>query len=381
MLRDYQSGDYTISDLAAIYAVSRKTVYKWIDRYQQEGCEGLSERSRAPHHSPSAVSQEIEAAILEWKGRYPRWGAPKIHRKIRDMKGAPCISTVGNVLKRAGLTQVRKKRRRATPSEGPLAHATGANELWCADFKGYFYTGNGRRCDPLTITDARSRYLLRCQGLSRGTGYLMVKPHFVATFREYGLPAGIRTDNGPPFATRGMGGLSRLGIWWLRLGIRLERIVPGNPQQNGRHERFHLTLKEETLQPPKANLAVQQQAFDAFLEEYNQERPHESLGQETPASHYHASVREYPEQLPPPKCYPQSWSKRRVHDSGNICFRDQLIYVGRNLEKEYIGIREIGDGQWSLHYQDLELGHVDASSKRMKQLPTLKWVCLEELNE
>ena len=341
MLRDYQSGDYTISDLALIYAVSRKTIYKWIERYNQEGWDGLTERSRAPIHSPSAVTKEIEAAILHFKGRYPRWGAPKIHRKIREMDGAPCVSTVSNVLKRAGLTQPRKKRARAIPSQGPLAHAQYANDVWCADFKGHFYTGNGRRCDPLTISDASSRYLIRCQGLSQGTGFWMVKPQFVAAFREYGLPKSIRTDNGPPFATRGMGGLSRLAIWWLRLGIRLERIIPGKPQQNGRHERLHLTLKKETIQPPQDTLSAQQQAFDSFLEEYNQDRPHEALNQETPASCYQASAREYPERLPPPKCYPDSWSKRKVIDGGNIWWKCHRIYIGRSLTGEYVGLRQI----------------------------------------
>lgn len=381
MLRDFQSGDYTISDLAQMYAVSRKTVYKWIGRYDQEGWNGLTERTRKPHHSPSAVSKNIEATILEWKGKHPSWGAPKIHRKIRDLEGAPCISTVGNVLKRSGLTRSRKKRARAVPSYGPLAHAQNANDVWCADFKGHFFTGNGRRCDPLTISDASSRYLLRCQGLGHGTGFLMVKPHFVSTFREYGLPNSIRTDNGPPFANRGMGGLSRLAIWWLRLGIRLERILPGKPQQNGRHERLHLTLKNETIHPPQETLTAQQKAFDAFLEEYNHDRPHEALNQETPASCYQASFRDYPEQLPPPKSYPESWRKRRVIDGGNIWWKSRRIYIARSLTDDYVGLRKIDEDKWSIHYQDLELGQIEGKGNRIIKWPTLKWVALEEIND
>jgi len=274
MVSQYMREGETVSELARWYGVSRKTVYKWIGRYEQEGLRGLEEQSRAPHEHPQAISQEMEKRILEWKAKKPLWGAPKIHAQLVELVDCPCESTVSNVLARHGLVRKQRRRSRATPSTSPLGHCAGANEVWCADLKGYFRMGNGQRCDPLTISDAHSRYLLCCQGLVGSTSSLVMKPLFIATFREYGLPEAIRTDNGSPFASVGLGGLSALSVWWLDLGIRLERIEPGKPQQNSRHERMHRTLKEATATPPRGNLAQQQQAFEEFRQEYNQERSH-----------------------------------------------------------------------------------------------------------
>ena len=236
MVGQYLSEGDSISELARWYGVSRKTVYKLVERYEQQGPVGLEYLSRAPHHHPGAITQAIEDRILEWKAAKPLWGAPKIHAKLLGLADCPSESTVSNVLARHGLSRKQRRRHQATPSESPLGHCAAANQVWCADFKGYFYTGDGQRCDPLTISDGHTRYLLCCQGLSEGTSSQLVKPLFIATFREFGVPEAMRTDNGPPFASSGLWG-SRYRVGH-RIAIWLERIVPGQPQQNGRHERM-----------------------------------------------------------------------------------------------------------------------------------------------
>jgi putative transposase len=260
MISDWLTGDYGPTELALKYGVSRKTVVKWINRHRTDGWNGLADQSRAPHHHPNAVAPVIVQLLLELKARWPLWGAPKLRQKLLETLGAaacPAESTVSEILRRSGLSRMAKRRRRAVPSETPFGHCHESNRVWSADFKGWFLTQDGKRCTPLTITDAHSRYLLRCQGLDGSTGWLTVKPLFIEAFREYGLPEAIRTDNGPPFATTTLGGLSTLSVWWLRLGIGLERIEPGKPQQNGRHERMHRTLKEATaLEPADATEGV-----------------------------------------------------------------------------------------------------------------------------
>lgn len=248
--------EFSVAELCRQFGVSRKTGYKWLERYQQGGLEALGDRSRAPHHHPNEVAEEVEAAIVGLRREHMHWGPAKLRAWLTTREPAvawPAASTIGEILKRAGLTHARKKRRRTTPSTQPLAHATESNRVWCADFKGWFWCGDGSRCDPFTLTDAFSRYLLRCQIVPE-TGEEHVRAILEAAMREYGLPNAIRTDNGPPFASCGIGGLSRLSVWWIRLGIRPERIQPGKPQQNGRHERMHLTLKQHTAQPPAATL-------------------------------------------------------------------------------------------------------------------------------
>jgi transposase InsO family protein len=369
LITQYESGDYGISDLAELYGVSRKTVYKWVERYESVGWEGLKDQSRAPRNHPNATSPDIERRLIALKARWPLWGAPKLRHKLLaeiEPEQCPAESTVSEILRRHGLSARRRRSRgRAVPSQQPLAHCHQANEVWCADFKGWFRTGNGKKCLPLTISDAHTRYLLCCRGLSQATGHVSVKPLFIETFRQYGLPAAIRTDNGPPFAGLGLGGLSPLAVWWVRLGIKLERIEPGAPQQNGRHERMHRTLKEATTQPPARHLAAQQERFDHFRQEYNEERPHESLGQQTPASAYGPSAREYPERLLEQQGYPEDWQKRRVRHNGEIKWAGGRLYLSEALVGQEIGLEPISEAGWAVHFETLLLGTIDDRKGRI----------------
>lgn len=365
MISDYLSGNVSIAEVARRRGVSRRTAHKWIARYEAESVTGLQDRSRAPHSHPNAVSSGMEGLILEWKAKYPLWGAPKIHSKLQGQAGCPAESTVSNILQRHGLTRKKRRRARAQPTAGPLAAPVRVNALWCVDFKGWFLLGNGQRCDPLTISDAYSRYLLCCQGLSGFTGRRTVQPLFERVFREYGLPAAIRSDNGAPFASVGLGGLSRLSVWWLRLGIGLERIEPGHPEQNGRHERMHRTLKEAVLQPPRRNLAGQQQAFDAFVKEYNQERPHEALNQHVPGSVYEPSRRDYPSRLAEPE-YPWGWEKRGVRSNGEIKWQGKLVYLSQALVGQWVGLKPESDEIWRVYFMGEELGRLDGRAQQPK---------------
>jgi putative transposase len=365
MISDYLSGNLSIAEIARRRGVSRRTAHKWIARYEAESVTGLQDRSRAPHRHPNAVTAGMERLILEWKAKYPLWGAPKIHSKLQGQTDCPAESTVSNILQRHGLTRQMRRRARAKPTAGALASPLGPNALWCVDFKGWFLTGNGRRCDPLTISDAYSRYLLCCQGLSGFTGRRVVQPLFERVFREYGLPTAIRSDNGAPFASVGLGGLSRLSVWWLRLGIGLERIAPGHPEQNGRHERMHRTLKEAVLHPPRRNLAAQQQAFDAFRSEYNEERPHEALNQHVPGSVYEPSRRDYPPRLAEPE-YPVMWEKRGVRSNGEIRWQGKLVYLSQALIGQWVGLKPESDGIWRVHFMGEELGRLDERARQTK---------------
>ena len=285
-----------MSEICAEFGISRQTGYKWLARYRAEGAEGLRERSRAPRRHGRARDQALVAAALALRERYPTWGPKKLRRKLGERfpdAPPPASSTIGDWLRQEGLTQARRRRRHCPPFSSPFQAVDAPNAVWCADFKGWFATGDKTRCDPLTISDAMSRYLLRCQAVARTDG-AHVRAAFDAAFCEFGLPLSIRSDNGPPFASVGAGGLSQLAVWWIKLGIKPERIDPGKPQQNGRHERLHRTLKAETASPPAATPAEQQRRFDAFRAVYNHDRPHEALDFATPASLYRASERAYP---------------------------------------------------------------------------------------
>lgn len=367
LISEYLSQEHSLSELARRRGVSRKTAYKWIERYEERGPEGLKDLSRAAHVHPNAIGPEVEEAILEWKERRPLWGAPKIHSKLKSLPDCPAESTVSNVLKRHGLTRRQRRRHRATGTTDPLQVAAAPNDVWCADFKGWFRLGNAQRCDPLTISDAFSRFLLCCQGLEAAPGLKEVKPWFERTFRTYGVPRVMRTDNGPPFASTGLGGLSALSVWWMRLGIDVERIAPGRPQQNGRHERMHRTLKESALNPARADLQAQQKAFDAFRCDYNQQRPHEALGQQTPASFYSPSPRSYPKGLLQPD-YPEPWLKRSVRSNGEIKWKGRHIFLGEALIGQTVALEPVADGLWVVHFMRAELGVLEQREQRVQRI-------------
>jgi transposase InsO family protein len=299
-LEELESGDYTMKECCERHGISRQAGYKLLDKQRVYGAAGLAEHSRAPHSHPNQTTAEIEEQILAMRREHMRWGPRTLQERLRrNHPGVmwPAVSTIGAILKREGLVIARRKRRRVPPYSQPFAAATAPNLVWCADFKGWFRTGDGERIDPLTITDANSRYLLRCQSVEKAnTEHVLAV--FEAAFREHGLPQAIRTDNGAPFASRAVAGLSELAVYWMKLGIVSERIQAGHPEQNGRHERMHRTLKEATAQPPAANRRAQQRRFDDFKEEYNHQRPHQALDMRTPAECYQGSPRPYPARVP-----------------------------------------------------------------------------------
>jgi transposase InsO family protein len=359
MVQEFEAGERSRAEVCRRHGVAPKTAYKWYARYLAEGVAGLADRPRRPYSQPQAVDEETVGAILAARAQHCSWGERKLHawlERKQPQRDWPCPSTIGAILKRHGLTHAGKRRRRASPSHQLIAPSA-ANQVWAIDFKGWFRTGDGKRCDPLTISDTHSRYLLRCQAVDE-TGGAFVQPLLEATLREYGLPERIRSDNGPPFASTGIGGLSRLSVWWLRLGIVPERIEPGHPEQNGRHERMHRTLKQETALPPARSARAQQRAFDRFRREYNQERPHEALAMATPASLYVASPRPFPEKLPELE-YPAGFAQRRVELHGAINWRHERVFLGETLAGETVGLEELEDG-WRVWFGPLPLAWLDA---------------------
>jgi putative transposase len=362
-IQEWQLNEVSFAELCSRYGVSRQTGYKWLRRFDRQGETGLRDLSRAPHLSPQAMSEEVGRRILELRQQHPRWGPRKLRRVLTEECAEvhwPAASSIGDLLHREGLAQPRRSRKRTVRHSEPLQHAHGANQVWCADFKGWFRCANGERCDPLTIMDAFSRYLLGCRSVEKTDGE-HVRGVFESIFREHGMPEAIRTDNGPPFATTGPGGLSRLNIWWLRLGIRHERIEPGCPQQNGRHERMHQTLKQETAMPPAANRRQQQRALARFQEEYNQQRPHEALDYRTPAALYMKSPRAYPSRLPE-LCYPAHAILRKVDDNGLFCWAHGRAFLSKVLGDEYIGLVFVEKGFYEVYFGDLLLGWFDANA-------------------
>jgi len=356
----YLDQEISMAELCREFGVSRKTGYKFARRYECYGPEGLRDLSRAPHCHRNAVSGDLQALIVACKGKHPTWGPRKllvVLRRDNPEISWPAASTLGAILDSRGLTIHRKRRlQHATPSVS-LTQPGEPNEVWCADFKGHFALGNRQRCHPLTITDSFTRTILRIQGLSR-TDTKTVMPLWAAAFREYGLPSVIRTDNGSPFATNGLGGLSALSVWWIKLGIHPERIKPAHPEQNGQHERMHRTLKEEATTPPQSDLRAQQRVFDRFREEYNHVRPHEALGQATPASLYTPSPRRYPLRIPPIE-YPAGVQVRHVRTNGTIRWRGSLIFVSETLTGEYVGLDQIDDQHFALYFGPLPLAILD----------------------
>lgn len=366
-----KSGEYSMAELCRGYGINRRTGYKWLARYESEGPCGLSDRSRRPHCNPTKIDDDIVNIIIECKGEHMLWGPKKIRAVLYGRSPEivwPAVSTIGDILNRHGLVVHRRRRNRATPSAQPLEHCQAANHVWCIDFKGWFRTQNGRRCTPLTLSDGYSRFLLRCQSMSGNTGFEQVKPLLVAAFREFGLPYAIRSDNGAPFASVGLAGLSVLSVWWMRLGIRPERIWPGKPQENGRHERMHRTLKEATAKPPKATLKEQQQAFDRFVHEYNFERPHEALGQQPPAHFYQASPRSYPSRLPKMPEYPKDFIVRKIKDSGRIKWKGNELCLCSALTGQYVGFEQIEERLYRIYFMDQPIGYFDEKHLKVKPL-------------
>jgi putative transposase len=344
------------SALCRLYTISRKTGYKWLRRFQALGDNGLNEQSRKPHVMPYAIPYRIKDEIIMLRKKH-NWGPKKLLVLIANQHPSwplPSRSTVHTVLKRAGLTKPQRKRYRIAPATQPLAHAHKPNVVWTADFKGQFRLLNGIYCYPLTIADACSRLLFACQGM-KGTTLEETRAVFTRVFKEYGLPERIRTDNGVPFATQSAGGLSRLSVWWIHLGIYPERIRPGHPQENGRHERMHRTLKSAVTNPPEKNFESQQKAFDAFRETYNQERPHEALGMKTPCSQHRKSNRPFPAQLPAVE-YPPHYTRRLVNYNGCIVWKNIYVYVSYLLHGEYVGLNQINEDTFEVYFGPIKLG-------------------------
>ena len=366
-IADWQRDVFDVADLARRYGISRKTAYKWIERYEAGGPAGLVDRSRRPGHSPQATPARVVAALLDVRRHHPSWGAKKLLKVVstrEPMWTLPARSTVCDLLDRAGL--ITAPRRRPVPAHPgrALIPMTAPNGTWTADFKGQFKTRNGLYCYPLTIVDGYSRYLLACHGLL-STAIAGARPVFLRLFQEYGLPGIIRTDNGVPFATTALGRLSTLSVWWIRLGILPELIAPASPQQNGRHERMHRTLKAEATRPPSGTLRAQQVRFNRFRQEYNHDRPHEALDQETPAEHYLPSSRELPRRLPPLE-YPGHFEVRLVSRNSGIRWKKRWVCVTHTLAGEYVGLEEVGDGLWDVYFGPLKLGRMDERRRQIE---------------
>lgn len=362
----YLSGLYSMTELCERAGIQRNTGYKWVRRYEAEGLPGLQEKSRAPKHCPHRISAEVEAALLRAKQAHPSWGPRKILpwlSRQRPELVLPAASTAGELFKRAGLVQPRRRRRTHRHPGSPPLRAQVPNEVWTADFKGQFKTGDGLYCYPLTVADAHSRYLLACAA-RLSTKQVEARPIFASLFREYGLPEAIRTDNGAPFATPALCGLSKLSVWWIKLGIRHQRIEPGRPEQNGAHERMHRTLKAEATRPPEQNQKAQQERFDRFCAEYNQERPHEALQMQTPSMCYQRSIREMPQELPGPE-YPGHFEVRRVSRAGTFRFHTRQLFLSDTLLEEWIGLEETDDGIWSIYFHDVLLARIDERTSKL----------------
>jgi transposase InsO family protein len=357
LIGDWLKDDYTVTDLSQIYKVSRKTIYKWIERYQEKGVEGLDESSRAPFNHPNATGPEIVSKLIDTKLKHKNWGPKKIVVRLEKRypdSPWPAPSTASSILKKEGLVDSRHLKRRTPPYTEPFRQCEKPNDVWSIDYKGQFRTGDRKLCYPLTISDNYSRYLLTCQGLYR-PNYEETKPWLERAFRENGLPLAMRNDNGAPFASVGLGGISALSAWLIKLWIRPERIKSGHPEQNGRHERMHRTLKQETAAPPKSDMKEQQRSFDGFRREYNSIRPHEALGQDVPASYYAPSRRMMPDKLPEVE-YESWFTVRQVRSNGCIKWKGGFVYVSEALAGEPIGLRQINDTEWEVRFSFHPLG-------------------------
>jgi len=364
----FQDGE-TMASLCREFGISRKTGYKILDRYEQSGVEGLCDRTRRPFRYANQLPEQVEAAIVAARREKPSWGARKIRerllRRLPHAVKVPACSTIHAVLDRHGLVS-RPTRWRTRAQGTPLSEGRKPNDLWCTDYKGEFQLADKRYCYPLTVTDHASRYLLLCEALqsNREDAAFMA---FERLFKERGLPQAIRSDNGVPFASpHGLFNLSKLSVWWLRLGISIERIRPGHPQQNGRHERMHLTLKQEATRPAGQNFLQQQVKFDNFIQQFNQERPHEALAMQCPAEVYTASSRAY-HGIPEPH-YPFHDKTVVVTSCGRLCLYPKKINLSKSLAGQAVGIKEVDSGIWLVSFMQYDLGYIDLEEKTLQPL-------------
>lgn len=366
-VNDFTRGTFTFTELCARYQISRKTGYKWIGRFHEGGYDSLVDRSSRPHTSPNATDPTLERTIVTLRKRHPHWGAKKLLQILEQRHPDvdwPARSTIFDILNRHGLVTHRRRRRYPGHGGRPDTSMDEPNQTWTADFKGQFRTGDGVYCYPLTICDGHSRFLLACHGLA-GVDHDGAQPVFERVFKAFGLPLIIRTDNGTPFASNGLGRLTRLSAWWIQLGIYPERIQPGHPEQNGRHERMHRTLRRHTARPPANSARAQQRRFDAFRDEYNDLRPHEALDLATPTSLYNPSPRPFPDALPE-LTYPPHFELRYVSRNGHIRFNKIAISVTHAIIGQHVGLEEIGDGIWDLYYGPMRLGQLDERIGRIE---------------
>lgn len=372
----------SIAEAARHFGISRKTAHKWLHRFEAEGAAGLADLSRVPHTSPAALGDEVIEQILAARIAHPTWGPRKLKCWLLRHEPTtpwPAASTIGALLQARGLTLNRRRKRGVQPRSEPLAHCDDCNRVWCVDFKGWFHTGDGVRCDPLTVSDGYSRYLLCLRALARPT-HGAVQPWFDAVFREFGLPTAIRSDNGVPFAGTAGLGLSRLSVWWIELGITPERIDKGKPQQNGRHERMHRTLKADALQPPAATLREQQAVFDRFREEYNDDRPHEALANQTPASVYRPSTRPYPAPVAAPE-YDSAATVCRVYDKGSFYYQGQLHFLAAVLGGKPIAlVPSPEEKQLDIYYRHARIALFDLERNCLCPAPKRKEALKEEIS-
>lgn len=355
-----------MTELCEQYGISRKTGYKWVDRHEAEGRAGLPDRSRCPHTSPRATDPAIVERLCDARRRHPTWSARKLLKVLRGedpSRAWPARSTGCALLKARGLVRAKRRRDRSHAPAVPLSPITHANEVWTTDFKGEFRTGDGIYCYPFTLRDGYSRYVLRCDALPR-KDYAAVRACFSRAFAAYGLPQRIRSDNGGPFAAPGLTRLSRLSVWWIRLGIHPERIALGHPEQNGSHEQFHRVLKAETTRPPAPNGAAQQQRFRRFCLEYNEVRPHEALQDDVPANWFTPSPRPLPNRLPPIE-YPGHLDVRRVSSYGYVSWRGRMLFLTEVLGGEDVGFEEIDEGIWMLFFDTMRLARFDERTHRL----------------
>lgn len=353
-------GDQSMTELCRLFGISRKTGYKWLDRYERHGDDGLKDRSRTPQRIPHKSSQDVVDFVIAQRKKHPTWGGRKIAQKARKIAphlDLPSETTLHEIIRRAGLVKPRRRRRQSAHPGRPLTCPEAPNDVWTVDFKGHFKTRDGCYCYPLTILDEFSRFMLSCQGL-RSTGYDGAIKTFRRVFEEHGLPQAIKSDNGVPFATTGLARLSVLSVWWIKLGIRPVQIEPASPSQNGRHERMHRTLKSECTLPAQGNLSAQQRRFNAWSDEYNFDRPHEALAGDYPSDVYQPSRRAYPCKLPAVE-YPEHFEVRRVTHARWFRWHNRPVQVGAALRHQDIGLEQVEDRLWAVYFAWKRIGFLD----------------------